>query len=204
MRTSLKAALAGVAGAGLLLGGAGSLAFWDDEETVDGGTIEAGTLNLLDAECTGWTTGAAADTPFDVGYLIVPGDSFERSCDFTLRVEGDVTASLSVNDQAVDGGVLGSELDVKTEYAVFDGLTDLEQTITEATDWPFTEADSGKTLRATITVELPWDGNPDVANDQVNNASNSLQGDQSGDPLADNKALTAVLDELTVTVTQTS
>ena len=38
MRTSLKAALAGVAGAGLLLGGAGSLAFWNDDETVDGGS----------------------------------------------------------------------------------------------------------------------------------------------------------------------
>lgn len=199
MRTSLKAALAGVVGAGLLLGGAGSLAFWNDEESQDGGTIESGTLNLLKSECSAWTTGTTATTPFDEDYLIVPGDAFERTCDFTLRVEGDVNASLSVDDQAVGATVLGGELAVATAYELRDaGVVDESVTIDEDTDWPFTEADSGKTLRATITVALPWDGDPDVLDDQVNNTSNSMVGDGA------NVALAAVLESLTVTVTQTS
>ena len=199
MRTSLKAALAGVAGAGLLLGGAGSLAFWDDEESQDGGTIESGTLNLLKSDCSAWTTGTTATTPFDDDYLIVPGDSFQRTCDFTLSVEGDLNASLSVDDQAADARVLGGELVVATEYELRDGgVADPDVSIDEATDWPFTEADTGKVLRATITVELPWDGDPDTEGNQVDNTSNSMVGDGT------NAALAAVLEDLTVPVTQTS
>ncbi len=39
MRNSIKAALAATTGAALLLGGAGSLAYWSDEEVIPGGTI---------------------------------------------------------------------------------------------------------------------------------------------------------------------
>lgn len=202
MRTSLKAALAGVAGVGLLLGGAGSLAFWDDEETVDGGTIKAGTLNLRDPDCgVGWTLGGAAVTPLDsTTYRIVPGTTLIKTCDFQLSVVGDVNAKMTVDDQAVDKSTLGGELDVTTEYELRNQSLPVVPAVTidESTPWSFTEADTGKTLRATITVTLPWDGDAVADGDQVDNTSNSLVGD------ADNVALAAALEDLTVTVTQTS
>lgn len=46
MRNSIKAALAATTGAALLLGGAGSLAYWSDEEVIPGGTINGGSLDL--------------------------------------------------------------------------------------------------------------------------------------------------------------
>ena len=199
MRTSLKAALAGIAGAGLLLGGAGSLAYWDDEETVDGGTIKSGTLNVVDADCgDGWSDGVTDVVPLDSVYLIVPGTVLTKVCDFNLRVAGDVDATLAVNDQSVDSDTLGGELDVTTEWQLRDGSGPVSPAVVvnESNSWSFTELDNGKVLRATITVELPWDGDPSTGGDQVDNTSNSMVGEGT------NAALEAVLEDLTVTVTQ--
>ena len=58
MNRSTKGAIAAGAAAVLLMGGAGSLAFWTADGDVDGGTVTAGTLSLTDLECdTTWTEG---------------------------------------------------------------------------------------------------------------------------------------------------
>ena len=209
MRTSLKAALAGVAGAGLLLGGAGSLAFWNDTQTEDGGTVTAGTLNLLDRECTGWLSDPANENStvalFE-SFLMVPGTKLTQTCTYGIKVEGVLDAELSVNnDFNDDGSVLGQEITVKPVFTVEDGVG----TVAGAPDvngkWTFDEGDTGKVLRAVITVELPFGA-------AVDNDSNSLVGDSttatptpSAAPVVTpNKPLETVLDDLTVTVKQIS
>ncbi|NYD56827.1 alternate signal-mediated exported protein [Nocardioides marinisabuli] len=200
MRTSLKAALAGVAGAGLLLGGAGSLAFWNDTQTENGGTIESGTLNLLDRDCSGWVVaGSEPATTVDLlnDFLVVPGTEVSKTCTYGVKVEGVLEASLSVNDADDDGLELGPELEVTSDFSILDSVGD--PSVGDAVvvtggvgKWTFNQADTGKTLKAVITVKLPFEDGV------VNNAANSLVGD------GDKVALATRLDDLTVTVKQTS
>lgn len=46
MHNNIKAALAATAATVLLLGGAGTLASWNDSETIGGGAIKSGELSL--------------------------------------------------------------------------------------------------------------------------------------------------------------
>jgi alternate signal-mediated exported protein len=200
MRTSLKAALAGVAGAGLLLGGAGSLAFWEDTQTENGGTVEAGTLNLVDRECSGWVVAGsdpAATVELLGDFLVVPGTEVAKTCTFEIEVAGVLKASLSVNDADDDElRGLGSELDVTSAFSILDseGAASLDDEVVVADgtgEWTFDEKDSGKTLKTVITVKLPFEEGV------VNNAANSSYLVDGSDALA------TELDDLTVTVTQT-
>ena len=190
-----------------------TLAFWDDEESQDGGTIQAGALNLTDADCgEGWLDTASGDPLglFDEDYRIIPGTSVTRTCSFTLRVSGAVTGSLSldsgpialspsvvgqsedVNGDPVDvtDSTLKQELEYTATYSV-SGTGGASGAIVEGTDKTFTFSDNGKVLTAKTTIALPF-------GTAVDNDSNSLLGDD------DNVSLKAVLDAVTVSVTQTS
>lgn len=203
MRTSVKAALAGVAGAGLLLGGAGSLAFWNDTESQPGGTIQAGALNLTDADCgDGWVitdTTTKLDL-FQAAYRIIPGTSVTRTCTFTLRVSGAVTGKLKLDsgpailDPSGTDSTLKNELTYVASYVV-GGTGGASGAIAEAETHDFTVDDNGKVLTAITTVALPL-------GTTANNASNSLLGDKVGE--VDKVSLKAVLDAVTVSVEQTN
>ncbi|QHF25740.1 alternate-type signal peptide domain-containing protein [Rathayibacter sp. VKM Ac-2804] len=77
MKKTTKGAIAAGAAVVLLLGGAGTLAFWSDSAPIDAGEIEAGNLTLAVAPgvwsdaTPGTTTGAEFDPAID---RIVPGD----------------------------------------------------------------------------------------------------------------------------------
>ncbi|MGN5237981.1 alternate-type signal peptide domain-containing protein [Rhodococcus sp. SJ-3] len=107
MNKKTKAAVAAGAGAILLLGGVGTLAFWSDEADLGGGgTITSGQLTL--GECAGggtWTNVNAGTTIADISsFRIVPGDTVEYTCDTTLTAEGDnLTATLTADLGAVTG-----------------------------------------------------------------------------------------------------
>src|SRR5690242_1890803 len=93
MKKSSKGALAAAAAGVLLLGGAGSLAFWSATDTVNGTSVTAGELKLSQATCTGWTFDAgetvAGKTYVPATDKIVPGDTISRSCDWTLTAVGE-------------------------------------------------------------------------------------------------------------------
>ena len=69
MNKNVKGSLAAAAAAVLLLGGAGSLAFWNDSQTVAGTTINAGELKLDAASCSaaGWTVSNSVEGVSSVG-----------------------------------------------------------------------------------------------------------------------------------------
>ena len=54
MKKATKGALAVTAAGALLLGGAGTLAYWNDVQGVTGGTISSGHLKLTPGTCDGW------------------------------------------------------------------------------------------------------------------------------------------------------
>lgn len=101
MNKLTKSAIAGAAGIALLLGGAGSLAYWNSSATIAGATINAGTLTIAanGAATTTYTTGGGAVT------LIVPGDSVTVTQNVTVSATGDhLNAKLEIDET----GLLGS------------------------------------------------------------------------------------------------
>ncbi|WP_205473472.1 alternate-type signal peptide domain-containing protein [Nocardioides sp. SYSU D00038] len=187
MRKTTKGALAAGAAAVLMLGGAGTLAFWSDDATVNGGSVDAGLLSLTAGTCdTEWTYANGTDAGEEVGE-IVPGDAITKDCTFTIAAEGDhLTATPTVPDEVEVADVTGNtaeslELTVGASYAV-DGAP-----LTGAS--VITEDNNGDTLTASITVTFPF-GNAEGSADEIN--------------VNDTQNITATLDDLTVTLTQTT
>ena len=87
MKKSTKGAYAATAAAVLLLGGAGTLAYWNDTTTVAGGEIESGVLWLGNPDCgQGWTLdGGDVFTT----QLLVRGDTLTKVCTIDLVAEGE-------------------------------------------------------------------------------------------------------------------
>ena len=64
MKKSTKGALAAGGAAVLLLGGAGSLAYWTASGSVPGGSLTSGSMTLSSVTCGSWTYGGVdAGTP---------------------------------------------------------------------------------------------------------------------------------------------
>jgi len=151
MNRSTKAALAAAAAGALLLGGAGSLAYWNSTQTVAGGSIASGTLTLTQEAgqtCTAWTLDAAggATTYTPGSTLVVPGDVITKDCDFTVTATGaHLAANLTMATPSFTGDpVLGAKLSPAATYTLDGNAVSNGRSITSA--------DNGAVLHATITV----------------------------------------------------
>ena len=179
MKKSTKGAVAASAAAVLLLGGAGTLAFWTDEATVDGGSVTTGQLALSDGTCTdAWVyaaDNAAAGTPVTT---IVPGDSISTTCSFDITAVGDnLQATLTAPGTVAIADPVGTttfDASVAVGYAIGDA----------AVPATITDENNGDTVTATITVTFPFG---DATTINANDTQNVLVG----------------LDDLTVSLTQT-
>lgn len=177
MNKSTKGALAAATAAVLLLGGATTLAYWTDTGSADGGTITTGTMSLSDGTCGSWAYEGGSEDG-DPVTLMVPGDAVTKSCTFTIGATGDhLSATLSVPSEltyTTSKPATSLDLDASATYTV--GDTAGQTTITSA--------DGGETLTVAFVVTMPFGNNTTVN-------------------LNDTQELTATLDDLTVTLTQT-
>lgn len=189
MKKTMKGALAAGAAGALLLGGAGSLAYWTADGTATGGTINSGTLSLTAASpaCTAWALDTAetdqGSPAWAMGDPIVPGDVLTEVCTYTIGATGNhLIADLAVSTPGFTGtaNALSGALVVDASYKV--GTTPTQTTITSA--------DNTKSLVATVKVTFPY-GGPVSTPDPTSDADNTTQG------------LQAVLDDITITATQT-
>lgn len=184
MKKTTKGALAALAGGTLLFGGAGSLAYWTGESTVTGDSIESGTLDLSTPDCTvgagthEWqfdTSNAAFDPDTDT---VVPGDTLTKVCDLTLTLVGShIGATLDVG--SITAGLTG-------DSALTDELVPSATFLVDGDPYAPLTASGTYVIRATITVDFPY----------------GVEDNDSNSPLA-GPALAAVLDDITVTATQT-
>ncbi|GAA3740442.1 hypothetical protein GCM10022239_15160 [Leifsonia bigeumensis] len=110
MNKLTKAAIAGAAGIALLLGGAGSLAYWNDSTSLAGGTINAGQLQITADPDGGVWTDADGD-PVDLAtFLAVPGDALTYTDTFTLMATGDnLSATLALAPTSITPASSDSE-----------------------------------------------------------------------------------------------
>lgn len=172
MRKTTKGALAAGAAAILLMGGAGTLAYWTDTGTITGASITSGTLNLANPSCGSWTLDAAGgSTTFDPATgTIVPGDTLTRTCTFDVVAVGNhLAADLSISTPSYTGSnALTTDLSASAAF-----------TVGGSSVTSITSADNGSVLSATVTL---------VFNTASDNTTENL---------------TAVLNDVTVTATQT-
>lgn len=150
MRKSTKGAVAAAAAGALLLGGAGSLAYWNSEQTIGGGSIASGTLTLTQEAgqvCSDWTLDAAGATAYMPGTtLVVPGDVITKTCDYTVTASGaHLAASLTMDATSITGDVdLAAALTPAATYTLGASPVTTGQSITSA--------DDGAVLHAVISV----------------------------------------------------
>jgi alternate signal-mediated exported protein len=116
MKKTTKGALAVAAAAVLLTGSAGTLAFWTDDDQIDGGLIRSGHIELLAADCTeeDWLHVEDDETVVNM----VPGDHIYKLCDATLDLLGDhIGATVEVTDASITAvqNELASEVEVTSE-----------------------------------------------------------------------------------------
>lgn len=149
MNNITKGAVAAAAAAAILLGGAGTLAYWSDTDEIPGDGFEAGSLSLTSAApCDDWTLDTEED-PSGATFvpstdLLVPGDVVSKDCTFTIDAEGE---HLRASVEAVPGtntGALLSDLAFTTLLEV-GGVE-----VTEITD-----DHDAQTL--TVTIEATFD-----------------------------------------------
>lgn len=180
MKKATKGALAAAAAGSLLLGGAGSLAYWTATGDAEGGSFTSGALTLTDGLCdTDWVYNAGAAGAGNTVARIVPGDELTKQCTMTLHATGDnlsatIDAPASVTYTPAAGGP-GLTMDVATTYDV-DGTPIADGgTVTSAM------ADQVITVTYVVTVAY---------------------GDATTVNANDTQGLTSTLDTLTVTLTQ--
>ncbi len=175
MKKSTKGAVAAAAAGVLLLGGAGSLAYWTADGETNGGTIEAGTADPPDGN--GDDPGSmpiGERAPAAPGALFVPGDKVTKECTFDIQAKGDnLTATLTTPSTVT--------IDPAPAAATFDATVAATYSGTGAV---VTEARDGETVTATITVTFPF-------------------GDETSINANDTQNVTATLDDIDITLVQT-
>ena len=100
MRKTTKGAIAVGAGVALLLGGAGTMAYWTDSSDLDSNTtVTAGNLDLAPvAASAAWTWKTGGQTFVPATSRIVPGDTVVFTQRYTVTAQGDrLKAQLMVN-----------------------------------------------------------------------------------------------------------
>lgn len=159
MKKATKGALAAVTGGSLLLGGAGTLAYWTDTSTVTGGDITGGTLSLEDPTCT-WElshTGATTETITQANIAnvrLVPGDTATQTCTSTITAIGNnIAADLSVTDPFTDSGTLATAVSLTATFTVDDVV------VTRITD-----ANDQDVLETVVVVDFPFGGVDNTTN----------------------------------------
>jgi alternate signal-mediated exported protein len=153
MHATVKGALAAGAAGTLLLGGAGTLAYWNATGTVGGDTINSGDLRLDAGSCAtaGWTVSNTLEGVTDAAFVpgtdeIVPGDVLKKVCSLDVIAVG---ANLRANLVVTNGTTSGSSM-AAGAYNVA-GAFSLDGSALSS----ITDAHNGNTIDATITVTFP-------------------------------------------------
>lgn len=156
MNKFAKGSLAAGAGLVLLLGGAGTLAYWNDSAEITGGTINAGTLDLT-AVGGQWTQGA---TQIDdiAQWSMVPGDELSYTADLALVAQGDNIQGTIVLDESfveITGGA--DQIDVSFDVAEGTTLPDGIEYQDETFTFSGPAGESAYEIPVQVTVSFPFD-----------------------------------------------
>jgi len=115
MNKLVKGSIAGAAGVALLLGGAGTLALWNDSASINAGTVTSGVLDVA--------TGTAGSWSPDLD-LIVPGDTIVYTETLDVTATGDnLNATITTNIGSITNNITGAV--VTSDIVVRDSANDV-------------------------------------------------------------------------------
>ena len=160
MNKLAKGAIAGAAGVVLLLGGAGTFAFWNSTANVAGGTIVAGNLLVENTGGAGVWTDQNGVTVNIATYRIVPGDTLTYTDDLTVTAIGDnLEATLDFAEGSIAPTVPGDAED-EALAGYLEDSAELDATGTgisgASPTYTIVAGAAGVTQVVTVTVELDF------------------------------------------------
>lgn len=174
MNKLVKGAIATGVGVVLLMGGAGTLAYWNASANTNSATITAGNLTATAAASGTWKSGATTINP--ATFRTVPGDVLTYTQDVTLNASGDNlkftvglgTAALSVPATFTAPATSANSTELKNQIAASAVYSVSGANIAPVSGQPntFSVATAGSTT-ITVTVTL----NHAFQAGTVNNAS---------------------------------
>lgn len=168
MNKLTKAAIAGAAGIALLLGGAGSLAYWNSSASLTGATITAGELTITANNDGAWSD---ADGPITIAdFRAVPGDVLTYTATFDVTAVGDnLTATVALTGDSIVGVV---EVPAAPENAQLASLL-TKSTVVKVggVETNVVNASAG-TQTVAVSVEITWPIGTDLTGD--NEAMNGV------------------------------
>lgn len=152
MNKFTKASIATGTGIVLLLGGAGTLAYWNAEATTDAGSITAGTLTIAsenDGEWEDISSDSVAPGVIDAGtFLVVPGDTLTYTETFEVGATGDnLVAEVEADASSIDKGAWGAALTATTALSI--GGTPVTE---------ITSANDGDIVTVVVTLTFDFAG----------------------------------------------
>lgn len=158
MNKLTKGAIAAAAGVALLLGGGGTLAYWNASTSVGAGTIQSGNLAVATSGTGSWED---ANGAIDLGtFFAVPGDVLTFEQDLTITASGD---NLLFTVGIADGAFTG-DADLIAELTADADITVSGPNLTDLGGGKYAVANAGTTT-ATVTVTVDWPFGAAVDND---------------------------------------
>ncbi len=153
MNKTIKGVLAAGTASVLLVGGAGTLAYWNDSATVGGATFTAGDLKLDATSCAsaGWTVTNSVTQTTAVAFApgsdkVVPGDVLKKTCTVGIVAVGKNLKA----DLGVTGGTSTASTMDSGSFSVVGDFKLGGQALST-----ITSANTGQSVAATITVTVP-------------------------------------------------
>lgn len=137
MNRLVKAGVAAAAGIALLMGGAGTLAYWNAQADLSAGTINSGHLTLTSNNDGKWDKSLA---------FIVPGDKVTYTGTYTLSAKGD---NLKVDVAATVPSVTGHAPIAVTPTVAVDATA-----VDPAT--PVRVGPGEHSVTVKVVVDFPW------------------------------------------------
>lgn len=147
MSRTTKSVVAVGAGLLLLTAAGGTFAQWSETQTIDGGTVTAGHLDMAVTPGIWYDTTGAAETEITdmTAFRIVPGDTLEYRATIDPDLVGDNLEATLESDLSTASGELA---DFVTTEATLGGAA--TQTLTPE------NTGGGETFDAVVTVEMPY------------------------------------------------
>lgn len=160
MNKLTKSTIAAAAGIALLMGGAGTLAFWND--TIDAGaagSITAGTMSLSNSTAGTWTDQNGQGVDINA-FRAVPGDVLTYKTKVDVAAIGDnLTGTIGIGTASIAPATAGAAdtklADLLTDSATF--------TVNGAAGSTFTATGTPQAVDVTVTITWP-SGTPSADN----------------------------------------
>jgi alternate signal-mediated exported protein len=176
-----KAAIATGIAAVLLLGGAGTIAYWTGTGSATGTAVTSGELTVTGGTCAAWTYAAS-----DGGGAItdvVPGDTLQTVCSITVSGTGDhlgVTATLDASSAA-----FGETNPLVSALTLSEGAVEVDgEPVPDTGDGISISGGATHTVSVEVTASFAY-------------------GDATATALNNTQNLTATLNNITINVVQT-